>query len=161
MTLFNTSTLHAVLWRRGMTLASRAERPGFETHRTLCGIGYFFFIDTVCCIFLLSRILVFFCFFEKSVRARCLFLFFRVSIVFQGVYMRNFNRKYTKEKCYCEKGISVPMRLVKVSCSVISESWKISKSLLVTITKLTMKSHNVQRKIEVPRDVRDSKGPYT
>ena len=32
---------------------------------------------------------------------------------------------------------------VKVPCSVISESWKISKSLLVTISKVTMKLHNV------------------
>ena len=37
------------LWCRGMTLAYRAERPGFETHKTLCGIGYFF-IATVFCI---------------------------------------------------------------------------------------------------------------
>ena len=35
--------------------------------------------------------------------------------------------------------------MVKFPCSVISESWKISKSLLVTITKVTMKLHNLQR----------------
>ena len=39
MTLFNTITLHAGLWRRGVTLALRAVRPGFETHNTLSGIG--------------------------------------------------------------------------------------------------------------------------
>ena len=52
MTLFNTTTLHADLWRRGMTLALRAVRPVFETHNTLCGIS-FFFIATVFCIFAL------------------------------------------------------------------------------------------------------------
>ena len=34
--------------------------------------------------------------------------------------------------------------MVKIPCSVISESWKISKSLLVIISKVTMKLHNVQ-----------------
>ena len=34
--------------------------------------------------------------------------------------------------------------LLKVPCSVISESWKISKFLSVTTTKVTMKLHNVQ-----------------
>ena len=34
--------------------------------------------------------------------------------------------------------------MVKVQCSVISESWKFSKSLLVTLSKITMKLHNVQ-----------------
>ena len=36
--------------------------------------------------------------------------------------------------------------MVKIPCSVISESWKFSKSLLVTISKVTMKLHNVQIK---------------
>ena len=39
MIIFNTTTLHAGLWRRGMTLALRAIRPGFETQNTLYGIG--------------------------------------------------------------------------------------------------------------------------
>ena len=34
--------------------------------------------------------------------------------------------------------------MVKIPCSVSSESWKISKSLLVTMSKVTMKLHNVQ-----------------
>ena len=34
--------------------------------------------------------------------------------------------------------------MVKFPCSVISEIWKISKSLLVTLSKVTMKLHNVQ-----------------
>ena len=33
MTLFNTATRYAELWRRGMSLASRAVRQGFVTHR--------------------------------------------------------------------------------------------------------------------------------
>ena len=41
MTLFNIATRYAGLWRRGMALASRAVHPGFDTHRTLCGIGNF------------------------------------------------------------------------------------------------------------------------
>ena len=44
MTLFITSTLHAGLWSRSMTLASHGECPWFETHITLCGIGYFFLL---------------------------------------------------------------------------------------------------------------------
>ena len=36
--------------------------------------------------------------------------------------------------------------MVKLPCSVISESWKSSKLLLVTITKVAMKLHNVQIK---------------
>ena len=41
ITLFNTTTLNAGLWRRGMALALRAVRPGFETQNSFCGIGYF------------------------------------------------------------------------------------------------------------------------
>ena len=52
MTLFNTTTLRAGLWRRGMTLALRAVRPGFETHNTLSGIGYFLLLQ--CFVILLS-----------------------------------------------------------------------------------------------------------
>ena len=33
MTLFNTTIRYAELWRRGMSLAPRAVRPGFDTHR--------------------------------------------------------------------------------------------------------------------------------
>ena len=51
MTLFNTTTRYAELWRRGMTLASRAVRPGFDTHRKLRGNG----------LFLLLQCFVFFC----------------------------------------------------------------------------------------------------
>ena len=47
MTLFNTATRYAGHWRRDMTLAPRAVRPGFDTHRTLCGIGCIFFIATM------------------------------------------------------------------------------------------------------------------
>ena len=36
--------------------------------------------------------------------------------------------------------------MVKVPCSIILESWKISKSLLVTMRKVTMKRHNVHIK---------------
>ena len=45
MTLFNIASRYAGRWRRGMTLASRAVRPGFDTHRTLCGIGYFLLLQ--------------------------------------------------------------------------------------------------------------------
>ena len=45
MTLFKIATRYAGRWRRGMTLASRAVRPGFDTHRTLCGIGYFLLLQ--------------------------------------------------------------------------------------------------------------------
>ena len=47
-----------------------------------------------------------------------------------------------KTKYYWEKGIPAPM-MVEFPRSVISESWKIFKSLLVTISKDTIKLHNV------------------
>ena len=45
-------------------------------------------------------------------------------------------------KYYCESGTYDTM--VKVQWSVISESWKISKSESVSKSKVTMKLHNVQ-----------------
>ena len=82
----------------------------------------------------------------KSTRIRCLFLFFRLTIVFHGFYIWNLNRKYTL-KILLQKRYFCPYEtMAKVPCSVISESWKISKILLVTIAKVTMKFHNVQIK---------------
>ena len=84
-------------------------------------------------------------FLEKSTRERCLFLFFRQIIVYQGFYIWSLNRKYTSEKVLLRKRYFFPHEtMVKVPCLVISESWKISKSVLVTISKVTMKIHNVQ-----------------
>ena len=50
--LFNTATFHTDLLCRGMSLASSDEHPGFDTHRTLCDIGYFLLLQ--CFVFLLS-----------------------------------------------------------------------------------------------------------
>ena len=72
MTLFNTITLHAGLWRRGMTLASRALRPGFHTHRTICGIGYF--------LLLYSALYFFFFFFFALTKASIFYFFFHIDI---------------------------------------------------------------------------------
>ena len=127
---------------RGMTLVSRAERPGFETHRTVCRIGYFYCYSAL--YFCSLKFKCSFAIFWKSTRVRCRFLFFRLPIVFHRFYIRNLNRKYTLEKTLLRKRYFCPYEaMVKVSCSVISESRKISKSLLVTITKVTMKLHNV------------------
>ena len=66
---------------------------------------------------------------------------FNIRINRQRIWIENILQK----KYYWEKGISAPRKtMVKCSSSVISESWKISKSLLVTISKVTMKLHNVQ-----------------
>ena len=46
MALFNTATRYAGLWRRGMSITSRAIRPGFDTRRKLYGIGYFLLLHS-------------------------------------------------------------------------------------------------------------------
>ena len=49
-----------------------------------------------------------------------------------------------KKKILLRKWYICPYEnMVKVPCSVISESLKVSKSLLVTISKVIMKLHNV------------------
>ena len=75
---------------------------------------------------------------------RCLFIFFGLTIVFQGFYIWISVIKNTT----CEEGISVYMMPWQYSmfCQFRSSgSWKISKSLSVTISKVTTKLHNVQR----------------
>ena len=74
---------------------------------------------------------------------------FFISSVWQ-LYIRDFIFKIWKEnilrkKILLRKRYFCPYEtMVKFSCSVILESWKISKSLLATLSKVTMKLHNVQ-----------------
>ena len=90
------------------------------------------------------NIAIFFGIFGKGTRERCLFLFFHLTIVYHGFYILNLKRKYTEVKVLLRKRYFCPYdTMVKIPCSVFSESWKISKSLLVTISKVTMKLHNV------------------
>ena len=61
------------------------------------------------------------------------------------VYLKFEEKIYTLVKILLRKKHFCPYdTMVKIPCSVISESWKISKSLLVTISKVTMKLHNFQ-----------------
>ena len=62
-----------------------------------------------------------------------------------GILYLQFERSYTELKILLRKRYFCPYyTLVKIPCSVISGSVKISKSLLVTISKVTMKLHNVK-----------------
>ena len=81
MTLFNTNALHVGRWCSGMTLAWHGEGPGFNTHTLRCSVGYFLLFTVFCTFCSLFPI------FGKSTRKRCLFLFFRLTIVYQGFYI--------------------------------------------------------------------------
>ena len=49
-----------------------------------------------------------FAIFGKSTRGRCLFLFFHLTIVYQGFYILNLKRKYTEEKILLRKRYFCP-----------------------------------------------------
>ena len=140
MTLFNTFTIHAGRWCSGMTLACHGEGPG--STRTQYFVASVIFFYCLQCFELFS---LFFLFLEK-VQGKGAFFF---SSVLQ-LYIRDFIFKIwignkLNKKYYCEKRYFSPYEaMVKFPSSVISEIWKISKSLLVTISKFTMKLHNVQ-----------------
>ena len=64
-----------------------------------------------------------------------------------GILYLQFEKKICLRKIFLQKRYFCPYEtMVKVPYSVISESGKISKSLSVTIAKVTMKLHNVQIK---------------
>ena len=94
----------------------------------------------------ISNFSVLLLFLEKVPGKGAFFVFFHLTIVYQGFYIWNLKRKYTIiSKILLRKRYFCPYdTMVKIPCSVISESVKISKSLLVTISKVTMKLHNVK-----------------
>ena len=62
-----------------------------------------------------------------------------------GILYLQFEAKIYLDKNIIAKKVFCPYNtMVKIPCSVISGSVRISKSLLVTISKVTMKLHNVK-----------------
>ena len=85
-----------------------------------------------------------FCYFWKKYQGKVPFSFLPFDNCISGISYLKFEEKIYLSKNIVKRYFYPYDTTVKISCSVISESWKISKSLLVTISKVTMKLHNVQ-----------------
>ena len=86
-----------------------------------------------------------FCYFWKKYQGKVSFSFLPFDNCISGILYLKFEEKIYLGKNIIAKKVFLPLwRYGKIPCAVISESWKISKSFLVTISKVTMKLHNVQ-----------------
>ena len=85
-------------------------------------------------------------FLKKKYQGKVPFSFLPFDNCISGILYLQFEEKiYLSEKILLPKRYFCPYyTMVKIPCSVISGSVKISKSLLVTISKVTMKLRNVK-----------------
>ena len=86
----------------------------------------------------------------KKVPGKGAFSFLSSVNCISGILYLKFEKKIYFRKNIIEKRYFWPYEtMVKFPSSVIQENWTISKSLLVTILKVTMKLHNVQIKCSI------------
>ena len=82
---------------------------------------------------------------KKKYEGKVPFSFLPFENCISGILYLKFEEKIYLGKNIIAKKVFLSLwHYGRIPCSVISESWKISKSLLVTISKVTMKLHNVQ-----------------